>query len=139
MQSAYPPNAAKLAAAEKKSGATIVAGKALSEAAPPTGSPLKQEPSVAENQSGAVVIASAEAPPVDAPPPKARAPRVVYTPIDQETRSHVGTQQAGYYLGRAAQTLRIWSCREDGPVRPIRVHGRLMWPMAGIRAALGLS
>ena len=60
-------------------------------------------------------------------------------PIDLETRPAVETAQAAYYLGRRPQTLRKWACRETGPLRPVRVHGRLMWPMRDIRRLLGLD
>lgn len=58
--------------------------------------------------------------------------------LDQETRSHVPTDQAAYYLSRRPQTLRAWSCDEDGPLRPIRVNGRLAWSVAQIRELLGV-
>jgi len=62
-----------------------------------------------------------------------------YPPIDLETRPAVETAQAAAYLGRRPQTLRKWACRESGPLRPVRVHGRLMWPMRDIRRLLGLT
>ncbi|HRO52578.1 MAG TPA: hypothetical protein PK043_05395, partial [Alicycliphilus sp.] len=39
------------------------------------------------------------------------------------------TSEAAGHLSRAQQTLRIWACREDGPIRPIRINGRLAWPV----------
>ena len=62
-----------------------------------------------------------------------------YPPIELETRPVVETAQAAAYLGRRPQTLRKWACRESGPLRPVRVHGRLMWPMRDIRRLLGLT
>lgn len=62
-----------------------------------------------------------------------------FPPIEAETRPAVGTEQAAAYLGRRPQTLRAWACRENGPVRPVRVYGRLMWPMRDIRRLLGLE
>lgn len=59
-----------------------------------------------------------------------------FLPIEQETRSHIETACASYHLGRSAQTLRIWACLENGPIRPIRVHGRLAWPLADIKRML---
>jgi hypothetical protein len=29
--------------------------------------------------------------------------------------------------------------REDGPIRPLRVNGRLAWPVAEIRRVLGVE
>lgn len=53
-----------------------------------------------------------------------------------ETRSHVDTNTAAGLLGRTPQTLRKWACYEDGPLRPVRVNGRLAWPVADIRRLL---
>jgi hypothetical protein len=56
--------------------------------------------------------------------------------IDNETRSHVDTACAAHYLSRKPQTLRMWACFENGPLRPTRVNGRLAWSVAQIRALL---
>ncbi|MCX7677414.1 MAG: helix-turn-helix domain-containing protein [Alteraurantiacibacter sp.] len=63
----------------------------------------------------------------------------IYPPIEAETRPAVETAQAAAYLGRKPQTLRAWACHEKGPIRPVRVHGRLLWPMRDIRRLLGLE
>jgi len=60
-----------------------------------------------------------------------------FPPIDQETRSHVGTDQAAFYCMRKPQTMRMWAALEPkGAIKPIRVNGRLAWPVAAIRALL---
>ena len=46
-------------------------------------------------------------------------------PLDQETRSALPTAEAAFHLNRAEQTLRLWACLENGPLRPIRINGRL--------------
>jgi hypothetical protein len=56
--------------------------------------------------------------------------------ICAETRSHVATNTAANLLGRAPQTLRKWACYDDGPLRPLRVNGRLAWSVADIRRLL---
>ena len=59
------------------------------------------------------------------------------TPLHMETRTHLPTSEAAIHLHREVQTLRTWvSCR-NAPIRPIKVHGRLMWPTDAIRAVLG--
>lgn len=58
------------------------------------------------------------------------------TPIEIETRTVVDTATAAFHLNRQPQTLRVWACHEDGPIRPIRVNGRLAWPVAEIRRLL---
>lgn len=59
-------------------------------------------------------------------------------PLASETRTHLTTAEAAVHMNRAEQTLRLWAMRENGPVRPVRVFGRLAWPVAEIRRALGL-
>jgi hypothetical protein len=62
-----------------------------------------------------------------------------YPAIELETRPAVETAQAAFYLGRKPQTLRAWACFETGPIRPARVHGRLLWRVADIKRLLGLE
>ncbi len=64
-----------------------------------------------------------------------------FPPLDQVNRPTVPTEQAAHYLLRQPQTLRSWACAETFPdgLRPIRVAGRLGWPVAGIRRLLGVS
>ena len=37
------------------------------------------------------------------------------------------------------QTLRCWASREDGPLRPMRINGRLAWKVADLRRVLGVA
>ncbi|WP_028601753.1 hypothetical protein [Ottowia thiooxydans] len=62
--------------------------------------------------------------------------RPIPQPLEQETRSAISTAEAAFHLSRSQQTLRVWACRENGPIRPVRINGRLAWPVASIRAAL---
>lgn len=59
-----------------------------------------------------------------------------FTPIEQETRSHVETACAARHLLRKEQTLRSWACLENGPIRPIRICGRLAWSVSEIKRLL---
>lgn len=59
-----------------------------------------------------------------------------FPPLELETRSAVTTEAAAYYLSRRPQTLRAWACFENGPLRPIRINGRLSWRVADIAAVL---
>lgn len=61
------------------------------------------------------------------------------TPLELETRTALTTAEAAFHLCRAKQTLRLWASREDGPLRPLRVNGRLAWPVAEIRRLLGVA
>lgn len=60
-------------------------------------------------------------------------------PLSHETRAALPTSEAAGHLNRSQQTLRLWACKETGPIRPVRVHGRLAWPVAEIRRLLGLE
>jgi hypothetical protein len=62
-----------------------------------------------------------------------------FVPLDIETRPAVDTAAAAYYLNRRPQTLRSWASTTSGPLRPIRVNGRLGWPLAEIRKLLGVA
>lgn len=61
-----------------------------------------------------------------------------FIPLDQETRTHVSTSVMCHHIGRKEQTARGWACHEDGPLRPIRINGRLAWAVADIRRLLGV-
>jgi hypothetical protein len=62
-----------------------------------------------------------------------------YPPLNAVIRPLLTTAEAAFYLNRQPQTLRIWACAENGPVRPHRINGRLGWPVAEIRRILGLD
>ena len=61
-----------------------------------------------------------------------------YVSLASETRTAVDTATAAYHLNRKPQTLRGWACLENGPLRPMRVHGRLAWGVAELRRVLGV-
>lgn len=61
------------------------------------------------------------------------------TPLDREARTALPTPEAARHLNRAQQTLRLWAMRENGPIRPIRVNGRLAWPVAELRKLLHVA
>lgn len=59
--------------------------------------------------------------------------------LASETRAALPTREAAFQLGRAQQTLRLWASTGSGPVRPLRINGRLAWPVADIRKLLGVA
>ena len=67
------------------------------------------------------------------------APEPSYPSLEHVTRPPVTTGEAAHYLNRRQQTLRGWACAEDGPLRPLRINGRLAWPVADIRRLLGVD
>jgi len=60
-------------------------------------------------------------------------------PLEKQSRPAVDTATAAYYLNRRPQTLRTWACNEDGPLRPLRIHGRLAWPVGELKRMLGVA
>jgi hypothetical protein len=64
-----------------------------------------------------------------------------FVPLHLETRTHVTTAVMCRHLNRKEQTARGWASAETFPpgLKPQRVMGRLAWPVAGIKAALGMT
>jgi hypothetical protein len=48
----------------------------------------------------------------------------------------LNTADAAKALGRKPQTLRRWASLDCGPLRPVRVLGRLMWKVSDINTVL---
>ena len=61
-----------------------------------------------------------------------------FEPLDKVSTPTVGTDAAAHYLHRKPQTLRMWACKECGPMRPLRINGRLHWSVADLRLLLGV-
>jgi hypothetical protein len=61
-----------------------------------------------------------------------------FPPLESVTLPTVVTAAAAYYLNRRPQTLRGWASTEMGPLRPIRICGRLAWSTAEIKRLLGV-
>lgn len=64
-----------------------------------------------------------------------------FVPLELETRPTVDTAAAAHYLHLAQQTMRIYACKETGPIRPRRIPGsaKLHWRTADIRRLLGVA
>lgn len=59
--------------------------------------------------------------------------------LESVTRPTVETASAAHYLNRRPQTLRGWACLENGPLRPMRINGRLAWKVSDLRRVLGVE
>jgi len=46
------------------------------------------------------------------------------------------TTEAAELLLRKPQTLRVWAMKGKGPIRPIRIHGRLGWRKSDVQRLL---
>lgn len=60
-------------------------------------------------------------------------------PLTQEARAALPTPEAAFHLNRAKQTLRLWAMRGDGPIQPLRINGRLAWPVSELKRVLGVQ
>ncbi|KWF23429.1 helix-turn-helix domain-containing protein [Burkholderia cenocepacia] len=63
------------------------------------------------------------------------------TPVNTALATHridavLPTDEAAAALNRRPQTLRKWACLENGPIRPVRINGRLAWRVSDIQALL---
>lgn len=59
--------------------------------------------------------------------------------LESETRAALPTSEAAFHLNRSQQTMRLWAMRGNGPIIPLRIHGRLAWPVADLRKLCGIS
>ena len=62
-----------------------------------------------------------------------------YAPLKDEVRATLPTPEAAYHLNRKPQTLRLWACNKDGPLKPINVGGRLHWSVKDMKELLGVE
>ena len=62
-----------------------------------------------------------------------------YPPLEQITAPTVATAPAAHYLNRQQQTLRMWACKQNGAIQPIRINGRLAWRVSDIKRVLGVA
>ena len=51
-------------------------------------------------------------------------------------RDTLTTNEASFVINRADQTLRKWACLENGPIRPVRINGRLAWRVSDLQKLL---
>jgi hypothetical protein len=61
------------------------------------------------------------------------------TPLALEKRATLPTSEAAPQINRAEQTLRLWAMRGNGPITPLRINGRLAWPVADLKRVLGVA
>ncbi|MCE2657797.1 MAG: DNA-binding protein [Rubrivivax sp.] len=66
-------------------------------------------------------------------------PGPAFVSLERETRAAVDTATAAHHLNRKPQTLRCWAAFESGPIRPLRINGRLAWRIEDIRCLLGVA
>lgn len=60
-------------------------------------------------------------------------------PIREEIREILNTDEAAFHLNRKPSTLRLWASNGNGPIKPVRINGRLGWRTKDIRRSLGIE
>lgn len=61
------------------------------------------------------------------------------TSLAEEKRTALPTAEAARHLNRTPGTLNWWSHTGKGPIQPMRVNGRLAWPVAEIKRLMGVE
>lgn len=51
-------------------------------------------------------------------------------------RDVLPTNEAAPVINRKNQTLRKWAALENGPIRPVRINGRLAWRVCDLATLL---
>lgn len=64
--------------------------------------------------------------------------KTIFIPLSMETRTLIPTSDAACHLNYSTWTLRSWSCFDNGPIRPVRIHGKrgLWWNVEDIKRLL---
>lgn len=57
-------------------------------------------------------------------------------PVNPGLPEVLPTDEAAAAINRRPQTLRKWACLENGPIRPIRINGRLAWRVSDLALLL---
>lgn len=112
-------------------------GKVNLQLSPPPEIGVVQSISPLENEIVESPLSMVKVIPESPPPPSTAPPYVPFPPLESVTCPTVSTNAAAYYLNRKPQTLRAWACLENGPIRPIRINGRLAWGVANIKRLHG--
>lgn len=60
-------------------------------------------------------------------------------PLESVIKPLLTTREAAFYLNRAQQTLRLWSCLKNGPITPVNIGGRLAWRVSDLRNLIGVA
>lgn len=62
-----------------------------------------------------------------------------FPPLETVTRPNITTPELAYYTNSKPQTWRAHACYGTGPIRPLRIGGRLNWPTDKVRELVGVA
>lgn len=84
------------------------------------------------NRLMAGAVLPADLPPTEATPAINRKQQTARSGLPEV----LPTAEAAPIINRRPQTLRKWACLENGPIRPVRINGRLAWRVSDLQALL---
>lgn len=67
------------------------------------------------------------------------AQRTQFPPLEEVTKPMLTTAEYCHYSNFAKQTVWLHACKENGPVRAVRIGGRLGWPTKAVKQLLGVA
>lgn len=63
----------------------------------------------------------------------------VFPPLEAVTKPLLTTSEYCHYTNFAKQTAWLHACKENGPIRPVRVGSRLGWPTKAVKELVGVA
>jgi hypothetical protein len=63
----------------------------------------------------------------------------LHPPLEEVQQPLLDTKSAAYYLMAQAQTMRCWAARGVGPIRPVKIGGRLRWRTSEVKKLVGIA
>lgn len=62
-----------------------------------------------------------------------------HPPLEEIQKPLIDTRAAAYYLMAQEQTMRSWAARGVGPIRPVKIGGRLRWRTSEVKKLVGIA
>ena len=62
-----------------------------------------------------------------------------HPPLEEIQQPLLDTKAAAYYLMAQEQTMRSWAARGTGPLKPVRIGGRLRWRTSDVKKLVGIA
>jgi predicted DNA-binding transcriptional regulator AlpA len=62
-----------------------------------------------------------------------------FQPLEAVTKPLLTTTEFCHYTNLAKQTAWLWSCKDSGKVKPVRIGGKLGWPTKDVKALCGVQ
>ncbi|WP_306546493.1 hypothetical protein [Malikia spinosa] len=67
------------------------------------------------------------------------AQKTQFPPLEEVTKPMLTTAEYCHYSNFAKQTAWLHACKENGPVRAVRIGGRLGWSTKAVKQMLGVA